>query len=1273
MIDQDFDNNQESGDENPTKNYIKPNQALSNDFQVQISKDLIKSDSSSLPEELQSLGVKCFNENDFEKGVLLQVDLKIAQYELDQAKKNSNYSSSSNHDQVKRKSGQISTTNDEKLAEKQAALESKLKNYNLYLNGESIEDSSDSNCGPEEKIKSGEITPFASLLGKQSQKLNPSNQRDKKTKISTSFSSNDFDSFLLDLDKKKSDSVLKNKKKLEEIKAKNLADEIKKKEEAKNYRVTDKTDFDLFLSDFDQKPKAKKVKPTIKPKKTNGSKKVDIKKSSLNESIIEEQLAECDRFFDEFNSYKKIKRTESNLEDLLPLAENEPKVDKISFMKLIEDSDHDDEIEPKKDLNLNAIKKAQRKIKNKPAGKELNAFNYEELEFDDQSKDPDYDEISELSEGSSVEYDTEEESPVKVFEKAKRKKKLKRSCMDDGDEDVYLERLARLEQYETLIKQKEENEDFDFEDDIDVSEETIFNNKMVINNGKQFEFESGLKVPKQIWSKLYEFQKTGVKWLWELHLQKCGGILGDEMGLGKTIQLISYLASLRYSKLKTESSNYSGLGPVLIIAPVTLIAQWVESFHTWWPYFRICVLHEIGTYQNASKSRLIDEAFLSNGILLTTYSSLIIYDRELISRNWHYIILDEGHKIRNPDAKITIVAKCFRTPHRIILSGSPIQNNLKELWSLFDFIFPGKLGTLPVFMENFSVPIIQGGYSNASDLQIQTAYRCASILKDTIMPYLLRRVKNDVKMSLKLPNKNEQVLFCRFSREQKEEYIRYLKSRECKYVLKSRNNVFKALIHLRKICNHVDLVSDDYFKNPHWSADYFGDDLKKAGFSGFYKRSGKMIVVDTLLKLWKKQDGRVLIFSQSRAMLDILESFITEQNYTYRRMDGTTSAVTRSKLVNEFNINESIFIFLLTTKVGGLGLNLIGANKIIIFDPDWNPTNDLQARERSWRIGQTKNVTIFRLLTAGTIEEKIYHRQIFKQFLSNRVLKDPKQKRFFKTNDLHELFAFTSVDEKSTETSALFAGTGSEINLKQKKLEGNYVPHLDRIKKTKNKSDEKDRDKSGDDYVLCKLFKSKKKVGGQSAIHTAVQHDMIIENSDQDFVLLEVEAERVATEAVRALKESRKYCKPAETGIPNLNGIKFGVKAKIPNQAENKSTGSKSLLERIKMRNQGIREDESKSDVDKDAGKDRLIIPDSKNPVERTLNMSKLIIKYLTQHVDTFNKASSQQIAHFFNDKLNKSDSIRFKTVLKEMCEFKRDLKTNNGYWSLKEEYLDFY
>lgn len=166
-------------------------------------------------------------------------------------------------------------------------------------------------------------------------------------------------------------------------------------------------------------------------------------------------------------------------------------------------------------------------------------------------------------------------------------------------------------------------------------------------------------------------------------------------------------------------------------------------------------------------------------------------------------------------------------------------------------------------------------------------------------------------------------------------------------------------------------------------------------------------------------------------MLLILEKFVQDQGYNYMVMTGSTPIASRQPSINKFNSDSSVFVFLLTTRVGGLGVNLTGADRVVIYDPDWNPSTDTQARERAWRIGQLRDVTIYRLLTAGTIEEKIYHRQIFKQFLTNRVLKDPKQRRFFKTNDLHELFALTDdTKKKRTETSAIFAGTGSDVKVK---------------------------------------------------------------------------------------------------------------------------------------------------------------------------------------------------------------------------------------------------
>jgi DNA excision repair protein ERCC-6 len=321
------------------------------------------------------------------------------------------------------------------------------------------------------------------------------------------------------------------------------------------------------------------------------------------------------------------------------------------------------------------------------------------------------------------------------------------------------------------------------------------------------------------------------------------------------------------------------------------------------------------------------------------------------------------------------------------------------------------------------------------------------------------------------------------------------------------------------------------------------------------------------------------------------------------------------------------------------------------------------------------------LLTAGTIEEKIYHRQIFKQFLTNKILKDPRQKRFFKTNDLRDLFSFASVDEKSTETGALFAGTGSEV--KQKKLNGQYIPNLAKIRKNKtkeNEDNEEDRsekkvDKKSDDYVLSKLFKSKKKNGGQGSIHTAMQHDMIVDNSDPDFALVEIEAEKVANEAIKALKESRKFCKPAETGVPNLVGIKFGSKSKVNVNNEEKSImsnfqSSKSLLDRIKFRNHGIHVDETaKKDDNKNSKKEEFNL-NSSNPIERTVDMSKMIKDYLLQTSVTFNKANTEQIVDYFKDKLRKEDTAKFKTILKKVCSYDKN-NNNIGYWRLRDEYLD--
>ena len=535
----------------------------------------------------------------------------------------------------------------------------------------------------------------------------------------------------------------------------------------------------------------------------------------------------------------------------------------------------------------------------------------------------------------------------------------------------------------------------------------------------------GLKIPSLVFNRLFPYQQTAVQWLSELHQQKVGGILGDEMGLGKTIQIIAFLAGLHYGVDETlDPDNYHAAakpsrqhvpagndGAILIVCPATMIHQWVSELHKWWPPFRVAVLHSSGSStQRVGIIREIAKAGPGN-ILITTYAALRIQQEAILPHQWHYVILDEGHQIRNPDAAITIAAKQVRTAHRLILSGSPVQNNLRELWSLFDFIYPGKLGTLPVFMAEFSIPMTQGSYVNASENMVRMAYECAVALRDTIAPYLLRRSKKDVGSQLDLPTRAEEVVFCTLTDDQRALYSAYVQSDDVRSIVGGSLQAFAGIDTLRKICNHPDLATN--LTSP--------PDYADPACPLPWERSGKMVVLQQLLKLWQSGGHRVLVFSQTRQMLSILESFVANEGYTYLRMDGNTSVAKRQPLVRKYNQDDSIFIFLLTTRVGGLGINLTGANRVVIVDPDWNPSTDLQARERAWRIGQKRRVVIYRLLTAGTIEEKIYHRQVFKQLLTNRVLADPKQRRFFKSNDLYDLF--TLDDHKATtETEAIFGG-----------------------------------------------------------------------------------------------------------------------------------------------------------------------------------------------------------------------------------------------------------
>ncbi|KAF2097389.1 hypothetical protein NA57DRAFT_28614, partial [Rhizodiscina lignyota] len=789
--------------------------------------------------------------------------------------------------------------------------------------------------------------------------------------------------------------------------------------------------------------------------------------------------------------------------------------------------------------------------------------------------------------------DTEPHKRKRAGKKTKQKQKAQveeahedLAGVDDGNETLYQARLQNWVRRRSEARRKSNARKAidETEDDLPAYEEEW---NLPHPTRPDTVLDGGLHIPGDIYPSLFDYQKTGVQWLWELYMQQVGGIIGDEMGLGKTIQVISFLAGLHHSKKITK--------PIIVVTPATVMKQWVNEFHRWWPPLRVSILHSSGSgmmnvrreaeieddlelqswddqrtlpRSHKSAKKIVDRVVRSGHVLVTTYTGLQTYAKLLIPQEWEYAVLDEGHMIRNPNTAITIYCKELKTPNRIILSGTPMQNNLTELWSLFDFVFPMRLGTLVNFRQQFEFPIKQGGYANASNLQVETAMKCAETLKDTISAYLLQRFKVDV--AADLPKKTERVLFCRLTKLQRDSYTAFLDSDEMKSIEAGKRQALYGVDILRKISNHPDLVQHRVLS-------------KKASYNyGDPKKSGKMQVVRGLLEMWKKNGHKTLLFAQHRIMLDILEKFVSSlDGFNYRRMDGNTSIKDRQSMVDEFNKDQDLHVFLLTTKVGGLGVNLTGADRVIIYDPDWNPSTDVQARERAWRLGQKREVEIYRLMTAGTIEEKIYHRQIFKQFLTNKILRDPKQRQTFQLRDLHDLFTLGEVEGNQTETGNLFKGT--EVKFKEEKRaaleKGLPTPPTDSedvnaiagISKQEDYNPEDATTEStarpggasasassksggtadGDgnqqnqpDRILSALF-------SRAGVQSALEHDAIIgSNSGKTKVradpeIIAREARRVAAEAARELQRAGEIAKTIPAGVPTWTG-QFGEAGRPP-------------------------------------------------------------------------------------------------------------------------------
>jgi len=410
-----------------------------------------------------------------------------------------------------------------------------------------------------------------------------------------------------------------------------------------------------------------------------------------------------------------------------------------------------------------------------------------------------------------------------------------------------------------------------------------------------------------------------------------------------------------------------------------------------------------------------------------------------------------------------------------------------------------------------------------------------------------------------LPKKSEQVLFCKLTKPQREAYEMFLASDEMTSIMNHTRQSLYGIDILRKICNHPDLL-DPRLKG-------------KPGYKwGNPNKSGKMQVVKALLEMWKRFGHKTLLFSQGVLMLNIIEEFVKSlDGFNYLRMDGSTNIKDRQSLVDQFNKDPNLHVFLLTTKVGGLGVNLTGANRVIIFDPDWNPSTDVQARERAWRLGQKKEVTIYRLMTAGTIEEKIYHRQIFKQFLTNKILKDPKQRQTFHMKDLYDLFTLGSTDDVTTETGEMFKGTEVQFKtpLEQAIMEDNIsleassstapgqndVVSQDSAKPLEQgDADTEVRNLTGvanmeafrgdpaEEKPISDEARLMEGIFAKSGVHSALEHDQIINGKKKitaDRNMLEREAKKVAAEAAAALRRAGEAAQSITPGTVTWTG-EFG-------------------------------------------------------------------------------------------------------------------------------------
>lgn len=522
-----------------------------------------------------------------------------------------------------------------------------------------------------------------------------------------------------------------------------------------------------------------------------------------------------------------------------------------------------------------------------------------------------------------------------------------------------------------------------------------------------------------------------------------GCILADDMGLGKTLQCITLLWTL----LRQGPCFKDGpiISNVVIICPSSLVKNWFNEISKWLGARLNALAIDSGQAAEAVDGKL--EAFgrqqstgrrrCVNPVLIVSYETFRGHAHVLDNIEIGLMICDEGHRLKNMESQTYVCLKKVNCKRRIIISGTPIQNDLLEYYSLVDFVNPGLLGNPSEFRKTYENPISKGRDADASDYLVELGQERQKQMIANVDRCLIRRTAE--LLSKYLPLKYELVVCCKLEPAQKAIYEFFIKSKRILKTLQEKENTggkkgggqstLQAITFLKKLCNHPQLVYDICAKGEEGFEGL--ENMFPEGFSRSIRNfeplwSGKMKLLDTILANIKRTtDDRVVLISNYTQTIDLFTRLCDMRGYKSVRLDGTMSTKKRDKIVQQFNdptTNE--FIFLLSSKAGGCGLNLIGANRLIMFDPDWNPANDGQAMARVWRDGQRKTCYLYRFLATGTIEEKIFQRQTHKKALSNCIVDSAEDvERHFSVADLKELFRL--------EDDSVLSDTHTKFNCKR--------------------------------------------------------------------------------------------------------------------------------------------------------------------------------------------------------------------------------------------------